>query len=71
MMIVLQSCFGIHKTIMLNISFWLLFNISNMKEIDLIYPENSGFKQKKFENIFEVVTRKPFGFLCINHQNIQ
>ena len=41
-----------------------------MKELGLIYEENnSGFKQKEFESIFENITNRPFGFLCINHQN--
>ena len=70
MIIISQSYFGIHKTIRLNMSFWVLFHIANMKELGLIYEENNAsFKQKEFESIFENITSKPFAFLCINHQN--
>ena len=70
LILISQAYFLINKSIRLNCSCLVLFEIANKKEIDSIFEENNiGVNKEEFIHIYNQIMKKPFNFLTINHQN--
>jgi len=60
----------IPKTVRSNWTALILFDISNDKEIQVIFEENTmGVKYKHWLKMFEDCTREPYGFMYLNSKN--
>lgn len=72
LILISQAYYLINKSIRLNCSVLVLFEIANKKEIESIVDENNiGVDRKKFIEIYNNVMKTPFNFLTINHQNLR
>jgi hypothetical protein len=70
LILISQAYFLVPKSIRLNCSCLVLFEISNNKELDAIFDENFiGISRGKFMEIYNKVMEVPFNFLTILHQN--
>ena len=65
-----QSYYAFPKTLRLNISELILFEISNIRELKDIYNENnSGLEEKEFLELYKGIMEESFSFLTINFFN--
>ena len=68
--ILTQSYYAIPKSIRLNISQLILFEIPNQKELKEIYAENnSGLDYLEFKEVYEYVHQQSYNFININYFN--
>lgn len=67
LILVTQAYKEIPKTIRTNVTGWVLFRISNQKELDVIYEECPCFLTKtQWMNMYEKAIEEPYSFLYIN-----
>ena len=69
-MILSQSYYALPKSLRLNVSQLILFEIANQKELATIYEENSiGLEAKEFMAIYKEIINEAFAFANINYFN--
>lgn len=67
--IVTQAYKAVPKTIRSNCNAVILFEIPNLKELQVIYEENpEGMNEKEWRQVYAHCTKDPFSFMYINNK---
>lgn len=64
-----QAYKEVPKTVRVNATIVILFEIANQQELHTVYEEcNVGLKQDEWLQVYKYCTAEPFSFMVINYQ---